>query len=246
MSINQAFGIPVKELMMPNYEQVIAELKPKLLPLFDNIIPEDKLIKEGAVYMSRKTGSRTVYYDIKQELHQDVDISIIKNWVEEQATEFWKELKLNPELVPTVINSWCNICPPNSLVWPHNHIPITLTCVFYLDATPQKGNLILQNPMEAILAHLPYEQTYSSREFNYEIEAVTGKLAMFPGFIKHFTRPNESTEDRMSMSFNVIGVGGLNKMLGKTAVENGLGSDTKRTDELRRKFTPVYETGTPE
>ena len=237
MNTQQVFGIPIKEVMMPNYEQVIKEAKLQILPLFDNIVPDEKRVKAGSAYYSGLTGSKSVYFDVKQDLASQVDITAIKNWVEEQATEFWKDLQLNPRLTPKVINSWCNLGPPGSCVWPHQHTPVVINCVFYLDSTEEMGNLMLQNPMEQILAHQPYEMTYGVREFDHELKAVTGKLVMFPGWVKHYTRPNLTNEVRMSMALNVIGIGGINALLGK---------DDDRTVEMRSKYTSWDETGTPQ
>ena len=219
---------------MPNFEQIIADVKPRILPLFDQPVPAERDVKAGSAYFSAITGAKSIYFDVKQELDSAVDISFIKDWVEEQATDFWTELQFNPRLTPKVINSWCNLGPPGSCVWSHQHTPVVITCVFYLHSTPEMGNLVLENPLEQVLAHQPYEMTYGVREFNHEVEAVTGKLVMFPGWVKHHTRPNLTSDTRMSMALNVIGVGGINAMLGK---------DDPKTVEMRSKYTAWKETG---
>lgn len=234
LTTQNAFAIPVKEVVMPDFESVIEDAKEQILPLFDDLTPEDQRVKSGAAYYSGRTGVDSVYFDVKQELDSRVDITKITKWVEKEATIYWKELGLNPRLKPTVINSWCNLGKPGSMVWPHQHIPVAIACVFYLNSSKEMGNLVLQNPMEQMMAQLPYEMTYSSREFDFEFEATTGKLVMFPGWIKHYTRPNLTNDTRMSLALNVIGVGGINAMLGK---------DDARTVELRGKFTRVEETG---
>jgi hypothetical protein len=44
--------------------------------------------------------------------------------------------------------------------------------------------------------------TKTPTRFNYEIESITGKLVLFPGWMKHFTRPNNTDETRISMAVN--------------------------------------------
>ena len=219
---------------MPNYEAVIQEIGGKVAKLFDNQIPESKVVKAGSAYYSGLTGTRTIYFDVKQELASFIDISPITNFVEEQCKIFWKELRFNPRLTPKVLNSWANLSGPGSAIWPHHHTPAPLTAVFYLNAIPEMGNLVLQNPMEAVLATAPYETTYSIREFDYTVKSETGKLVIFPGWIKHYVTENLTKDTRFSMAFNIIGLGGTNALLGK---------DDDRTVELRSVYTPIEKTG---
>ena len=231
------FGIKVKEVMMPNYEEIVKKVQDAIMPLFDNAIldqPGQKRVKAGAAYYSSLTGARTIYYDVKQQLTSAIDLSPITNFIEEQSAIYWQELKFNPRLKPIILTSWANIGPKGSAVWPHRHSPAHLTAVFYINARPEMGNLVLQNPMEDILAGDPYETTYSVREFDYEVQVQTGKLVIHQGWLKHYVKENTVDEDRFSLAFNIIGAGGLHAALGK---------DDPRTEELRSTFTPVSKTG---
>ena len=63
----------------------------------------------------------------------------------------------------------------------HNHTPNYLSGVLYLDDHPQK-------------LYFP--------QINEEIISATGKFAVFSSFLDHYTRRNESDNNRYGLSFN--------------------------------------------
>jgi ectoine hydroxylase-related dioxygenase (phytanoyl-CoA dioxygenase family) len=78
---------------------------------------------------------------------------------------------------------------------------------FYLKKPPDSGGLCFENPMEILLKHQPLEKIYKLERSNYdtmldhEVNASEGDLVLFPGYLKHYTQPNQSNQDRI-----IIGV----------------------------------------
>jgi len=217
------FGIEIKEVMMPDSAAIIKNTIEVLNPLF-----KDK--PENLPYSCRN-GMTTIYYKVKQDLVSIVDLTLIEQFVTEQAQIYWNDLHFNPKLKVEIINSWANMGPPGTDVWPHQHAPTPITAVFYLQG--ESGDLVLENPMEALLAQQPYEMTFSQRLFNHNIKPTPGKLVLFPGWIKHYANTNESNQDRIVLAFNLFGRGGLDDMFGK---------GDSRTEKFKEKFTHIQDT----
>jgi hypothetical protein len=66
--------------------------------------------------------------------------------------------------------------------------------VYYIKATGNEGNLRLINP-------LTYDKFVG--DSNFEIIPVTGKLVLFPGWLKHQILQNNSLNERISLAFNL-------------------------------------------
>jgi len=100
-------------------------------------------------------------------------------------------------------NIWININPPGSYNHLHNHVGSIFSGVYYVDASPEQGNIQFERNDNAE-HHLPetvYKATYfTSTRATYA--AKTGALYIFPSWLKHSVEGNRTTTDRISISFN--------------------------------------------
>lgn len=133
----------------------------------------------------------------------DPNLKSLFDWITEQGKEYWKILNLSTYLDPYVLQLWVTAVARGGFVASHNHNPVPVSGVFYLNAEPAMGNLFFENPLDLVLGRSPNSFTNRTpTRFNHEISAVSGKLVLFPGWMKHFTRPNPTDELRMSMAVN--------------------------------------------
>lgn len=100
-------------------------------------------------------------------------------------------------------NIWININPPGSYNHLHNHIHSVLSGCYYVDATPEQGNIQFERN-DGAEYHIPVdiaqETYYTSTRATYA--AKTGALYIFPGWLKHSVQGNYSSSDRISIAFN--------------------------------------------
>ena len=100
-------------------------------------------------------------------------------------------------------NIWININPPNSYNHLHNHTNSVLSGVYYVDAQEGQGNIQFERPDNGeyhIPAQVEKGTYYTSTRATYASK--TGALYIFPGWLKHSVQGNQSTSDRISISFN--------------------------------------------
>jgi len=119
--------------------------------------------------------------------------------------EIYKKEHLS--LKPVLGNMWANVNYPGCFNRPHIH-PNSLFSGVYFVKTPQKsGNLMVYDPRPGIQMAMPNRKKgalppESWREVHYE--PVAGRCVMFPSWLWHEVKPNESNDTRISVSFNFL------------------------------------------
>lgn len=85
-----------------------------------------------------------------------------------------------------LIDMWSNLGPPGTYVKPHNHysesFPNSISGVFYLQKPKNSGNFVMEDK---------------------EILVETGDLILFESTAMHWTKKNQSNENRIVISFNL-------------------------------------------
>jgi len=103
----------------------------------------------------------------------------------------------------SILNIWVNINPTGSYNHLHHHIGSVLSGVYYVDATPEQGNIQFERT-DGAEYHIPEDVAnttyYTSTRATYA--AKTGALYVFPGWLKHSVQANTTANDRISISFN--------------------------------------------
>ena len=119
---------------------------------------------------------------------EDNNLHILKTVIMETVSEHFNGVKI------IIKDSWVTKFLPGDTAQVHDHRPDVLSGVYYIKATGNEGNLRLINP-------LTYDNFVGNLDF--EIIPVTGKLVLFPGWLKHQVLQNNSTNERISLAFNL-------------------------------------------
>jgi len=102
-----------------------------------------------------------------------------------------------------IYNLWININPTGSYNHLHNHVGSVFSGVYYVQATPEQGNIQFErgdNGEYHIPSDIAKETYFSCTRATYA--AKTNALYVFPSWLKHSVQGNYTTEDRISISFN--------------------------------------------
>ena len=114
-------------------------------------------------------------------------------------------------LKPVLGNMWANINYPGCYNRPHIH-PNSLFSGVYFIKTPQKsGNLMVYDPRPGVQMSMPNRKQGEIKKFyppelwrEVHYEPVAGRCIMFPSWLWHEVKPNESNDIRISVSFNFL------------------------------------------
>ena len=195
MSTRDIFPVTIYETKFENFESIQQTIIDKLRPLFkDNIA-------SGNQYFDKD--KKPIFVRTDPNLQNNEDLKPITDFIEHHSKIYWKELGLSNKIDPYVMQVWANDVPPGGFTPAHTHIPVPVGGVFYVEADPMMGNLYLEDPLETTRGQMPYDHQYRPYLPVEEIKVETGKLIIFPGWLRHHVRSNMSTSNRLIIGFNV-------------------------------------------
>jgi hypothetical protein len=114
-------------------------------------------------------------------------IEMLKLSITEVVANYVKQLELGNRV--ELAESFYNIGKPGTFQEFHNHNPRHLSCVYYVDAHEDSGDLVL------------VDSRFAERK---RIPPITSGLRVFPSYINHQVNLNETESTRISMSCNFI------------------------------------------
>ena len=115
--------------------------------------------------------------------------------------------KENLSRKPVLGNMWANINYPGNSNRPHLHPNSLFSGVYWIKTPMKSGNLMLYDPRPGVHTTMPNRKegklpSQLWREIHYEPKA--GRCIMFPAWMWHEVKPNESNDARISVSFNFL------------------------------------------
>ena len=115
--------------------------------------------------------------------------------------------KENLSRKPVLGNMWANINYPGNSNRPHLHPNSLFSGVYWIKTPMKSGNLMLYDPRPGVHTTMPNRKegqlpSQLWREIHYEPKA--GRGIMFPAWMWHEVKPNESNDIRISVSFNFL------------------------------------------
>jgi uncharacterized protein (TIGR02466 family) len=198
----ELFAHKVYEIEFPNYDKIQEQLINEVSSYFGNEFTSDYNDHDHPI----KYGNIKDIYDSRNLSNVPTPcIKSVFDFITEQGKTYWDQiLGFTDQLNPYILNAWVNAVKKGGFVSSHNHNPIPISGVFYIKANKGQGNLYLENPSDLFIGRLPYKANneYTPHRFNYEIESRSGKLVLFPGWMKHFTKENTTDDIRISMAVN--------------------------------------------
>jgi len=106
------------------------------------------------------------------------------------------------------ITSWVNINKKGNYNIKHNHPSSDLAGVLWVKCPEKCGNIIFDNPYNFTDSEVleSYTQEFKKEKkffHTYWFPPTEGRMIIFPAHLNHRVLPNESNEDRISVSFNI-------------------------------------------
>ena len=135
----------------------------------------------------------------KNNLLDNKQFANLKNNIDRCLDEYCSETGL-PKLGITI--SWHNYMQPGGKTIRHRHEFSSVSGAFYIKAVSKTCSLTLHNPLQPYMMMHPKEQQGKYNSTTLSIDAVPGKLIIFPSWLEHETEINTSDQTRLVISFN--------------------------------------------
>jgi uncharacterized protein (TIGR02466 family) len=188
------FPIKIYEAEFPNFQEVKQQIIQDLEPHFSSLAPGNEYIDSN--------GNPLIYRTLPN-LQDDIKFKPLIDFAEYHGKKYWKELNLTSRVEPYVLHMWSNKIPPGGFTPVHVHTPIPIAAALYIHASDDMGVLEIENPIDTIEKLVPRDNRLKPYFHTHRVPISDGKLVLFPGWIRHFTRSNMTNENRIIVSFNI-------------------------------------------
>lgn len=121
--------------------------------------------------------------------------------LEQHAQQAWTDLNYRKDVKAVITNMWVNGISKGGYLDEHHHLKEQLSGVYYIDLEPNTGNLVFHNPFDVNLRNSPVEPDPGN--YRHIVNATTGDVVIFPGYLVHHTQRNTSDRLRLSLGFDV-------------------------------------------
>ena len=115
---------------------------------------------------------------------------------------FVKDTLQNRDIISNIsdLSFWINVNGTHSYNVMHSHGRADLIAIYYVALPENSGNFVVMRNDGSQYCNL-----YESRQDLLEltIHPKEGRLYLLPGYLWHYVQANQSSEDRISISFNV-------------------------------------------
>jgi uncharacterized protein (TIGR02466 family) len=192
------FPVRIYRVSVQSDELRLCDIRKKVLQLFSDQmhLPQHPL-ERGAADSTYKTAA-----GLDELLHSDA-ISPLGKLVLVHARRYWESLQYDPHVSLRIEQCWANVHRRDGMTLEHNHSPIHMNAVYYLDVPEGSGPLVLRNPLEYTVANCPLASPDDVLERKLEVQA--GDLVIIPGWLNHYVPASRSDDMRIVLTFNIVG-----------------------------------------
>jgi len=192
MKRHEIFPVPIWESVYSKAEQ----LRSEIVPLFKQI--EEKNPNNNINYTKE---GYTSYGPINNILDYD-ECADLKNFVMDNVIEAIKDLGMDGYAKMT--GSWFNINRKYSSHGNHNHIPDTISGIYYVQADEHDAKISFHDQNK--ISNWPWRGSGGNpyTKNTYSFTPSTGRLYLFPSFIEHSVQQQLKDQERVSISFNTF------------------------------------------
>ncbi len=200
--LKDIFPVQIYEVDFPNYDKIKDGLLNDVMSLFNqnlDLYANHRLFNQSYSLEGTAEGQY-------RNLHEVLDYPELMSWIKEHVQQYWTALKYSKFVKPEIHHMWANLTPKGGNIIQHNHSPFEIAGSFYVDASPDRGSLVLVDPNEMIRGRLPHYDSYESKQgryyFDHIVEPRPGKLVLFPGWLYHKTQKNPIDTPRVVIGLN--------------------------------------------
>jgi uncharacterized protein (TIGR02466 family) len=114
--------------------------------------------------------------------------------------EICSNLLFHIETKPYITSMWLNVHGQYGFNHVHVHSGAWYSGVYYLNCTEKTGNISFTDPRPGAENNF-YHKLVEPKI--HTIKPITGDLILFPAWLPHLVEPNQDTENRISVAFNI-------------------------------------------
>ena len=175
------FGVPVWGMVLNDHQHMLQK--------YIDFVYDIKT-REPSKNKSNMSG-----YQSRDNLHREPLFNNFIQTINNLGNKIVNDFISNDTYHVGVDSLWANVNNKGVGNYPHIHSG-DLSGVFYLKVPDNSGNIVFINPAQR-------SERQTIRVSNREIHVKPLVCLLFPSWLEHYVKPNESEENRISISFNI-------------------------------------------
>ena len=154
-----------------------------------------------------KISNKRGWQSLSKEVFTDKGFEPFKDNLIPCITELSNEFRIGRQM--DLVQMWLNVNGPFSYNVSHRHPGSDLAGVLWIKQTPESGRFVFDNMdvgyRDAMLLNATDREYLEEKKMppEYVPEYTDGTMIIFPAGLTHRVEINETTEDRISLSFNI-------------------------------------------
>jgi uncharacterized protein (TIGR02466 family) len=170
-----------QEAVNTNIKKVLREIRPSA----DNIV-------------------QTQGWQSKQELHTLSEFNELVSYIDDGVNAILKYLRIGYGAFE-ITACWANINPPGASHRNHAHPNNYLSGAYYVQTRTGADTINFQDPrIQTGIIRPPVTELIAANTDQVVVKVRNGTLLIFPAYLQHSVDPNNSPEERISISFNIM------------------------------------------
>ena len=154
-----------------------------------------------------KISNKKGWQSLSKEVFTDKGFEPFKDNLIPCMTELTNEFRVGRQM--DLVQMWLNVNGPFSYNVSHRHPGSNLAGVLWIKQTPESGRFVFDNMdvgyRDAMLLNATDREHLEEKKMppEYVPQYTDGTMILFPAGLSHRVEINETTEDRISLSFNI-------------------------------------------
>jgi uncharacterized protein (TIGR02466 family) len=176
----------------PIYASFVSDF-PKIKCKIDNVIDKVNFSYKsewGKTHLLSDT-------DFRENIISKLRLKCLSNEIDKHVRNYCDEL--NFEYKRYKMTSWIAKFQPGDFAHIHEHGHSDISGVFYYKTNEDDGDLVFTSPNP----FLKTSKLFAGTELSWIHKPIEGKILLFPGWIPHGVKTNETDNTRISISFNI-------------------------------------------
>jgi uncharacterized protein (TIGR02466 family) len=137
-------------------------------------------------------------------LHQREEFQELAACVRDAAKSVVRFLRIGYDEFE-ITGCWATVLAKGARHKAHTHPNNYLSAVYYVRTHPGADTINFHDPrMQASVIRPPVTELTAQNTDQVVVKVADGTLLLFPSYLEHSVNPNESTEERISVSFNIM------------------------------------------
>lgn len=164
----------------------------------------DKLYSNDMWGQNQHWDSTTHYLSNKGDFSESIlekeDMKVVTDFIMEQCLNFMNIMKVKQQYKRIISSSWLTLNKPGLHTHIHDHGTNHISGVYWFKTNNKDGNIVFRNALKALKCN-PIGGT-DCHEAYFPPEQ--GRIVMWPSYLDHKVNENQTMEDRISLSFNIL------------------------------------------